>query len=219
MDNVELASFDGLGMIPIDILKQGSQKIVQYMLDLFRSPDADPLFRTKLMVVGFESVGKTTILDCLFPLKGWVESQGLLKKTRYWLKLQGRCLTKYENQGDTVPHKGIVTVLENREWEVSTIPKGFGIKLVLSKKAKDKNEKEIELYFADKETQERWLTRLKRVCMNEATHGIEIQSMEIDNAITKEYFKGKKESDEGKWKLEMSVWDFAGQHDHLFVWT
>ena len=145
MVDIELTSFDGLGMIPIDILKQGSQKIVQYMLDLFRSPDANPLFCTKLMVVGFESVGKTTILDCLFPLEGWVESHSLLKKTRYWLKLQGRCLTKYENQGDTVPHKGIVTVLENREWEVSTIPKGFGIKLVLSKKAKDKNEKEIVL--------------------------------------------------------------------------
>ena len=66
MDDIELSSFDGLGMIPIDILKQGSDKIVQYMLDLFRSPDADPLFRSKLMVVGFESVGKTTILDCLF---------------------------------------------------------------------------------------------------------------------------------------------------------
>ena len=194
MDNVELTSFDGLGMIPIDILKLGSQRIVQYMLDMFRSPDADPLFRTKLMVVGYESVGKITILDCLFPLEGWVESHSLLKKTRYWFKLQGRCLSKYDNQGDTVPHKGKATMLENREWEVSTLPKGFGIKLVPSKKAKEKDEKVkgIELYFADKETQERWLTRLKRVCMNEATLGIEIQSMEIDNAFTQEYFQQRR---------------------------
>jgi len=42
MDNVELTSFDGLGMIPIDILKQGGQNIVQYMLDLFRSPGLIP---------------------------------------------------------------------------------------------------------------------------------------------------------------------------------
>ena len=74
------------------------------------------------------------------------------------------------------------------------------------------------MIFPDKETQEMWLTRLKRVCMNEATHGIEIQSMEIDNAITQEYFKVKNESDKGagngKGKLEMSVWDFAGQHDY-----
>ena len=47
-------------------------------------------------------------------------------------------------------------MLENREWEVGTLPKGFGIKLVPSKKAKEKNEKEkeMELYFSDKETQE-----------------------------------------------------------------
>ena len=50
--------------------------------------------------------------------------------------------------------------------------------------------------------------------MNAATHGIEIQSMEIDNAITQEYFKRKNERDKGKGKLEMSVWDFAGQHDY-----
>ena len=40
--------------------------------------------------------------------------------------------------------------------------------------------------------------------------------MEIDNAITQEYFKGKKESDEGKGKLEMSVWDFAGSDDYYY---
>jgi len=114
-----------------------------------------------------------------------------------------------------VPHKGKVTVLENREWEVSTPPKGYGIKLVPSKIIKDKNEKEIELYFPDKENQEVWFSRLKRVCMNEATHGIEIQSMGIDNAITQEYFQLRRntESDKdkekgkgkGKGKLELSV--------------
>jgi len=137
------------------------------------------------------------MLDCLFPLEGWVEeSQWLVKKTRYWLKLQGRCLSKSENQGDTVPHKGRMTMLEDREWEVSTLPKGFGIKP--SKKAKDKNKKEIELYFTDKEMQERWFSRLKRVCMNEATHGIEIQSMEIDNAITQEHFQKRRNTESDK---------------------
>ena len=128
-----------------------------------------------------------------------------------------------------MPHKGKVIVLESREWEVSTPPKGFGIKLVPSKIVKEKNEKEkeVELYFADKETQEKWLSRLKRVCMNEATHGIEIQSMEIDNAITQEYFQKRrntesnKDKGKGKGKLELSVWDFAGQHDyynnHLYL--
>jgi len=70
------------------------------------------------------------------------------------------------------------------------------------------------LIFPDKETQDVWLTRLKRVCMNAATHGIEIQAIEIDNTISQEYFKGKKWKEKGKGKLEMSVWDFAGQHDY-----
>ena len=114
-----------------------------------------------------------------------------------------------------MPHKGKVTVLENHEWEVSSLPKRFGIKLVPSKIVKEKNEKEIELYFPDKENQEVWFSRLKRVCMNEATHGIEIQSMTIDNAITQEYFQLRRntESDKdkekgkgkGKGKLELSV--------------
>ena len=67
---MKLESFEGLGIIPIDILQRGTKKIVEYLLDLFRSPSGDPLFRSKLMVVGYESVGKTTILDCLFPLEG-----------------------------------------------------------------------------------------------------------------------------------------------------
>ena len=220
---MKLKSFDGLGMIPIDILQQGCKKIVQYMLDLFRSPEADPLYRTKLMVVGYENVGKTTILDCLFPLEGWLESQGLLKKTRYWFKLQGRCLSKYEKQGDSVPHKNKVVILENRQWEVTSLlptssSKGqqlYGIKLTPNKKIV-KGEDEIEIYCPDKESHDIWLTRLKRVCMNEATHGIEIQSMEIDNSITQEYFSSKEKQQEGKGKgkLSMSVWDFAGQQDY-----
>ena len=48
--------------------------------------------------------------------------------------------------------------------------------------------------------------------MNEATHGIEIQSMEIDNAITQEYFQQRRKNTESdkekgkkKGKLELSV--------------
>jgi len=196
-------------MIPIDILKQGSKKIVQYLLDLFHSPDADPLFRTKLMVIGFENVGKTTILDCLFPLEGVLAtySFGFIRQDTCF-RLQGNTLTRFTNALNTSPVEKEL-VLENREWTVTVVTTEYCvIKLVPSKKIKEKEKgKEIELYFPDKETQEVWFTRLKRVCMNEATHGIEIQSMEIDNAIPQQYFKSMNESDngKGKGKLEMSV--------------
>ena len=182
---MKLESFEGLGIIPIDILQRGTKKIVEYMLDLFRSPSGDPLFRSKLMVVGYESVGKTTILDCLFPLEGYLTQQGKLLKTKYWFKLQGNTLRKYERQGDVV-HKDKVIVFENRQWEVTPLAKDFGIKVTPKVGG---GQKEIEVYCGDKVTQEVWLGRLRRVCMNEATHGIEIQSHSIDNDITREYFR------------------------------
>ena len=126
---MKLESFEGLGIIPIDILQRGTKKIVEYTLDLFRSPSGDPLFRSKLMVVGYESVGKTTILDCLFPLDGWLHSQGKLVRTKYWFKFQGNTLRKYAKRGDAVPHKDRVIVFENRQWEVVALPKDFGIKI------------------------------------------------------------------------------------------
>ena len=126
---MKLESFEGLGIIPIDILQRGTKKIAEYTLDLFRSPSGDPLFRSKLMVVGYESVGKTTILDCLFPLEGYLTQQGKLLKTKHWFKLQGNTLRKYEKRGDVVPYKDKVIVFENRQWEVTPLAKDFGIKV------------------------------------------------------------------------------------------
>jgi len=102
-----------------------------------------------------------------------------------------------------VPHKDKVIVFENRQWEVVALPKDFGIKISPRAQPPQQQqqqqqqqqpkgggeEKEITLYCGDRETQEVWLSRLRRVCMNEATHGIEIQSHSIDNDITREYFR------------------------------
>jgi len=184
------------------------------------------------MVVGYESVGKTTILDCLFPLEGHLTQHGFPFNTKYWFKLQGNTLRKYEKRGDAVAHKNKVIVFENRQWEVVALPKDFGIKI--SPRAQPPQqpkgggeEKEITLYCGDRETQEVWLGRLRRACMNESTHGIEIQSHSIDNDITREYFRkcvlAGKEIGETR-KIDVSVWDFAGQQDyyhnhHYFIST
>ena len=212
IDDVKPASFEGLRMVPIDILQQGSRKIVEFMLDMYRSPDGDALYRSKLMVVGFESVGKTTILDCLFPLEGWLLSQGQLVKTRYWYKLQGSTLSKFDDPGNTAPHKGRTLVLQNRQWEVVVLP-NYGVRLVPVQR--NAGVKVPEFYCPNEASHAEWVTRLRRVCMNEATHGIEIQSVQVDNEITRKYFersakkKGKKAG-----RLELSVWDFAGQVDY-----
>ena len=54
-----------------------------------------------------------------------------------------------------------------------------------------------------------WFMRLKRVCKNHATHSIEIQSLEIDHFITRQYFFkiwAKMGLGNGPGKLELSVW-------------
>jgi len=207
-----LESFEGLGMIPIDILQQGSKKIARYVLDLYRSPEGIPLYRSKLMVVGFESVGKTTVLDCLFPLEGWLFSQGKLVKTKYWFKLQGNTLRKYASPEDQTPHKAKITIFENRQWELTTPPKPFCIKIAMKQKVD--GQKDLELYCPDEESYRVWLPRLRRVCMNEATHGIDIQTVKVDNKVTRDYFRRRETEEERKGTLELSVWDFAGQNEY-----
>ena len=213
IEDMKLESLEGLRIIPIEILQAGTKKIVEYMLDLYRSSGGDPFFRSKLMVVGYENVGKTTILDCLFPLKGYLAEQRNPINVTYWFKLQGNSLSRYEKRKDVLPLK--VTVFENRQWEVVALPNDHGIKI--TPRQSEGGKEEIALYCGDKVTQEVWLGRLRRVCMNEATHGIEIQSHSIDNDITREYFRksaieGKKIGGSGK--VEVSVWDFAGQEDY-----
>ena len=56
------------------------------------------------------------------------------------------------------------------------------------------------------------LERLERIVSNSMTHGIEVKRHEIQHPITEEYFKAKPNGNE--MKLELSVWDFAGQHDY-----
>ena len=52
MDDIKLNSDEGLSIIPQETKKKGTKEIIQFILDLYRSPNADPLYRTKLMVVG-----------------------------------------------------------------------------------------------------------------------------------------------------------------------
>jgi len=77
------------------------------------------------MVVGFESVGKTTILDCLFPLEGVLVKKGLISSKEKYFRLQGSTLTRFADQ-DSTSKVDKVVVLENREWEVTILPKVLG---------------------------------------------------------------------------------------------
>jgi len=207
-------------MIPKEILIQGAQAAANFVLDLVQSPEGNPLYRTKVMTVGYESVGKTAILDCLFPIKGTllqyeVKVMGKEKKAYFFL-LQGRFLKKYKDRKAYLASAQPLeeTCLNEREWKVEPIhsreEKGrFGFCLFsLSKKSQAKT---FELFSDSKDESEHWMARLKRVCMNEATHGIAVSKLKVDDQplVTR-----KLEELGAEEKLELSIWDFAGQHDY-----
>jgi len=194
IDDIKLESTEGLEIIPIEVRNHGTKSIVRYILDLCKSPSSKPLYRTKLMVVGFENVGKTTILDCLFPIRDLGETKGKLKKTEYLIELQGKCLRKYQPNELNKVYKEII--LENRQWNIQEI-KETGLELI---PLIDKNQKKIEVYFKDQQTRDKWVERLKRVILNAATHGIEIQDQILQ--------------EQNKSSIDISIWDFAGQHDY-----
>jgi len=170
-----LTSTEGLEIIPIEIRNQGTKSTAQYILDLCKSPNSNPLYRTKLMVVGYENVGKTTILDCLFPIQNISEKKGKLGKTERLIELQGKCLRKYKPKKLNNAYKEIA--LENREWNVQET-KEIGLELI---PLNGKSQKKIEIYFKDQEIRDKWIERLKRVTFNTATHGIEIQDQILQN--------------------------------------
>jgi len=209
-----LESTEGLEIIPIEILKQRAESIIQYILDLSTSPNSNPLYRTKLMVVGYENVGKTTILDCLFPIIDLGETKGLIK-TEYLIELQGNHLRKYKSKELDKLDKEII--LENKQWSIQKI-KETGLELI---PIIDKNQKKMDIYFKDKEIRDKWIERLKRVILNSATHGIEIQNQILQNQnklsdvseLVKSLYSSSDQQNLTP-NIDVSIWDFAGQHDY-----
>ena len=184
IDDIKLDSTEGLEIIPIEILNQGTQSIVQYILDLYKSPYSKPLYKTKLMVVGYESIGKTTILDCLFPLMSLGEMKKQNKKTFYYFELQGKIFKKYKLNDSTKPPKNII--IEEKQWSVQEIEE---TKLTLTPLANNKKKKK-KIDFKDEPTRDKWVERFKRVILNSATHGIDINEEFL--------FKENKSESDGK---------------------
>jgi len=213
VDDGKIDSFEGLRIIPEELLQHGLKKSIEFMLDLYRSPSGESLFRSKILAVGYEMVGKTSLLDCLFPLSGLFLSKegGLMNsKKPFYFILQGRFLRKYPDRESSSGSPPIETIaLNNREWNVEEVNKEekglFGIKLApLSKRA---SSKPLEMQTEDKEQRDEWFARLKRVCLNSATHGIDIKEVTVAHQLLQQSLPPGSQ-------LQLSIWDFAGQHDY-----
>jgi len=212
-----LGTTKGLEIIPIEIRNQGTKSIIQYILDLCKSSNSKPLYRTKLMVVGYENVGKTTLLDCLFPIIDFVETKGFFnfRRAEYLFELQGKYLRKYKSNKLDMDYEKFI--LENKQWNVQEI-KETGLEII---PLIDKTQNKIEIDFKDKKTRDKWIERLKRVVLNSATHGIEVNTYIWNSTLNQHQNKNKilegKQKGKEKMKddgIEFSIWDFAGQNDY-----
>jgi len=217
---MKLDHYEGLEIIPIEIKSKGTQEIAGYIIDLAKSSQS--IYRTKLMVVGYENVGKTTLLDCLFPLTDPIQAPNFAGVNHeYSFLLEGKYLKQY-HQGKL--HKQYI--LENKEWivtkkikkELLQEKKNLGIKIERIQKSKEK----IKLYFEDEKTGEKWFERISRLVSNKATHGIEVNTHvwnsstlnQLQNKNTEAKQNEKEEKKDKDDHVEYSTWDFAGQHDY-----
>jgi len=172
------------------------------------------------MTVGFENVGKTSLLDCLFPIKGTffqIEQSlvGLERWKAYYFVLQGQYLLKFRDRDHFRSKENplLAVSVENRHWKVERVEeKGFegyfGLSLSSIQDSQRRGkERRITLFTESEKEREMMLNRLKRICMNEATSGITIQQPETDHPFVLKQLKPEE-------KLELSIWDFAGQHHY-----
>jgi len=216
---MKLDNYEGLEIIPIEIKSKGTQEIAKYLLDLAKSSQS--IYRSKLMVVGFENVGKTTLLDCLFPLENKIKARNFTGgNSEYYFILEGKHLKQYY-EGELYKQY----ILENKEWTVTKKiqkelfheKKDLGIKIERIKKPK-----KIKLYFEDEETRNLWFEKISRLVVNKATHGIEVNThVWKDSTLNQHQYQNikikqneknkKKDKDE---YVDFSTWDFAGQNDY-----
>jgi len=224
IDDINLESTEGLELIPIEVKSKGTKSIAQYILDLCKSPNLNRLNRTKLMVVGYENVGKTTLLDCLFPLIDEIKVKSFTGfNNLYSFSLEGKYLKQY-HQGELYKQY----ILENKEWNLTKKvkkerfqeQKNLGIKIKRIQNSKEK----IKLYFENEETRNHWFEKLSRLTLNAATHGIEVNTQIWKSSTLNQQFitkkngnrneKGYEDEEDKDDSVEFSTWDFAGQNDY-----
>lgn len=216
---MQLTSTAELGLIPIEFYVS-VKAALDYAMALLTGNKVERLYRTKLMIVGYSNVGKTCLLYCLFPLKDTLEvclfSAGH-PRLRYFrplfVKAQGPLLTIRAGDTENSPVKEVL-VIRSQQWQLNPEPDPETRIITLRHTgavAKGQRSK-LRLRCPNDALFTAWVARLKAMCVNRSTHGIDIQTFRESNAITAEYFKQRGESMSRE--LELSVWDFAGQQEY-----
>jgi len=160
------------------------------------------------MTVGYQNVGKTTLLDCIFPLRGMLLFKPYKKKNELsYFVLKGSTLQRFKDRKnlseealETFNLASHCKVEEDKDKE----NEGYhGISITIN----ERKQQRFSLFSSSKEEKEAWIARLKRAIKNESTHGIAISSPEPNLSLVSSVFGEEKD-------IQLTVWDFAGQQDY-----
>jgi len=204
MDDYQFSSTT-FELIPNEIQKFGSKKIIEYIINLSKSSRSGPIYKTKLFTLGSAGVGKTRLLDSLFPLAATISSPKRLFgffSDKYYYTLQGNYLHKYAN---STSQEFIQEIELNYDWRIYYSSDSDLVKLSQISGQKTT----LELVFEDNQVKNNWIKRISRIIQFPSTPSkpIEIREVVVDHSFH-EVLEDK--------KLEISVWDFGGEaHNYV----
>jgi len=174
---------------------KSTNEIILYCLKIGKTQNQGvALFRTKVVVVGYETVGKTSLVERLFPFK----SKGIVEVDHVrvgFIELSWReLIVHWENHEK---HPSIINLADIESWECGE--KAGGV--IFLRQLKSGNQH--LLLLSDREERALLLARLKRITGDERTVGIAFQRVDIPMP-----------TEHDTRILQLRVCDFAGQYSY-----
>jgi len=208
MDDVLLDSYDGLEMVPMEILNEGTNRTLSYLMSLSQSNRSEPIYRSKVFVIGPEGAGKTTLVHAAFPLGAVFDASegltGLFFSTPYYFHLQGNRLRKYPREASSPTHTDSFleeAVLEADKWKVEAVEGRSKAGLHLWQVGTTRH---FYLYIQDSAIRDTWVARLRTIVEALPTRGVDFSRLTIDHPVISQAIPDQK-------PLQLAILDFSGK--------
>jgi len=197
VDDINLE--DPIERIPMEVLRQKSQKVAKYALDLITSPSEPPPPYSKLLLLGEVGAGKTSLFQAFFPFKEKLATKGKHLVKPYWFQIQGNYLGKYDHEDCQKTHK---------EKPLIFLPEAQ-IRPLEEKRVLITNDKiRVEMVCDSTSQRDEWLHRLKNASKPTATQGVTISSERVAIPVVQQTLGEP---------LNLTVWDFSGMEGYRSI--